>query len=143
MSQPELRLAWYILLACLFLFLVFKSKREQKQIPIINPEQNLSLEFTNVIASMYYENGKPNDIIKKKIEYFFYTIRKQTNSTNQTIFNEHFIYTLAQKAQITEAETKEILTELQKLYNKKNATSDDVIKTYHIIENYKNKAQIL
>lgn len=143
LSQPELRSAWYIILACLFLFLLFKSKREQKQIPVIIPEQNLSLEFANVIASMYYENGKPNDIIKKKIDYFFYTIRKQFNSIAENIFDEQFIYTLAQKAQITEEETKQILTELQQLYNKKNASSNDVIKTYHIIENYKKKAQIL
>ena len=92
---------------------------------------------------MYYENGKPNDIIKKKIDYFFYTIRKQFNSVTENIFDEQFIYILAQKAQITTEETKHILNELQQLYNKKNASKTDVIKTYHIIENYKNKAQIL
>lgn len=143
LSQPELRFAWYLILICLFTYLLFKSKREQKQIPILVPEQNLSLEFANVIASMYYENGKPNDIIKKKIDYFFYTIRKQFNSATENIFDEQFIYILAQKAQITTEETKQILTELQQLYNKKNASKDDVIKTYHIIENYKKKAQIL
>ena len=143
LSQPELRFAWYLLLICLFAYLIFKSKREQKQIPLLIPEENLSLEFANVIASMYYENGKPNDIIKKKIDYFFYTIRKQFNSVTENIFDEQFIYILAQKAQITTEETKHILNELQQLYNKKNASKTDVIKTYHIIENYKNKAQIL
>ncbi len=142
LSQPELRTAWYLILICLILFLIFKSKREQKIIKIIEPEQNLSLEFANVIASMYYESGKPIDIIKKKIDYFFYTIRKQYNLTTENIFDEHFIYVIAQKAQITTQEATEFITQLHTLHNNQNATLKDVTKTYNIINDYKTKAQI-
>lgn len=142
LSQPELRTAWYILLISIFLFLIFKSKREQKIIPIIKPEQNLSLEFANVIASMYYESGKPNDIIKKQIDYFFYSLRKQFNVITEDIFDKHFIYILSQKAQITEEETLSIITELNTLYNKHKSSLKDVEKTYQLINNYKKKAQI-
>ncbi|QTV05138.1 hypothetical protein [Faecalibacter bovis] len=143
LSQPELKAAWYVLLAAIFLYLIFKSKREQKIIPIVNPEKNLSLEYSNVIASMYYESGKPQDIIKKKIDYFYYTLRKQFNIATDNVFDEHFIYVLAQKAQITEAEVVEFITELDNLYQNPKTQLKDVNRTYHIIENYKTKAHII
>jgi len=143
LSQPELKAAWYLLLFTLFLYLIFKSKREQQQIAIVHPEKNLSLEFTNVIASMYYESGKPTDIIKKKIDYFYYSLRKQFNLTTDNIFDEHFIFILAQKGQITEIEAKDFITELHQLYTNPNTTLKDVNRTYHIIENYKNQAHII
>ena len=143
LSQPELRNAWYLLLICMFLYLIFKSKREQKIIPIILPEQNLSLDFANVIASMYYESGKPNDIIKKKIDYFFYTLRKQFNIATDNVNDEYFIFIIAQKAQISNEEALQLITQLQALYQHKNATLKDVTKTYQIINDYKKKAQII
>lgn len=143
LSQPELKAAWFVILAAMFLYMIFKSKREQKLIPIVNPEKNLSLEYANVIASMYYESGKPQDIIKKKIDYFYYTLRKQFNIATDNVFDDHFIYVLAQKAQISEAEVKEFITELDDLYQNPKTLLKDVNRTYHIIENYKKKAHII
>lgn len=143
LSQPELKTAWYILVFALLLYLIFKSKREQQYIPVVEPEKNLSLDFANVIASMYYESGKPHDIITKKIDYFYHTIRKEFNLSTENIFDENFVFVLAQKAQITTEETVGILTELKNLYENKKTVLKDVHRTHEIIENYKNKAHIL
>ena len=143
LSQPELKAAWYVLIGALLLYLIFKSKREQQFIPIVNPEKNLSLEYANVIASMYYESGKPEDIIKKKIDYFYHTLRKQFNVATDNVNDEHFIYVLAQKAQISEDEVKEFVTELHNLYHNPKTLLKDVNRTYQIIENYKKKAHII
>ncbi len=143
LSQPELKTAWYILLAALFLCYIFQSKRQQKRIAIKEQEKNLSLEYANVIASMYYESGQPTDIITKKIDYFFHDIRKKYSITTDNIFDEHFLFILAQKAQITTEEAKEFITELDQLYHRKNATLKDVKHTYQLLENYKKKAQLI
>lgn len=143
LSQKELRSAWYIILVALGFYLIFKSKREQKIIPIVEPEKNLTLEFTNAIASMYYESGNPSDIIKKQIDYFFYRLRKQYHVKTENIEDEHLIYTLAQKAQISEAEIIDFLNELKSLYNKPKSILKDVNRTHQIIENYKKKAHLL
>ena len=143
LSQKELRTAWYILLVALGLYLIFKSRREQKIIPLIEPEKNLSIEFTNAIASMYYESGNPSDIVKKQIDYFFYSVRKHFNVNTQHIEDEHFIYILAQKAQISEKETYELLQELKALYTNPKCILKDVNRTHELIENYKKKANLL
>ena len=143
LSQRELKTAWYILLIALFLYMIFKSKREQKIIPIVEPEKNLSLEFANAIASMYYESGQPSDIIKKQIDYFYYTLRKQYHISTEDVTDKQFIYVLAQKAQITEEESIQIINELQMLYNNKKAIIKDVNRTYQIIDYYKKKAHII
>ena len=143
LSQKELKTAWYIILAALGLYLIFKSRREQKIIPIVEPEKNLTIEFTNAIASMYYESGNPSDIVRKQIDYFFYSIRKQFNVITKNTEDEHFIYILAQKAQISEEETIELLSELKALYNNPKCILKDVNRTHELIENYKKKANLL
>lgn len=142
LSQPELRVAWYIIVTCLLLYFLFKSKRRQRIIPIIEPEKNLSLEYAHVIASMYYESGKPHDIIKKKVDYFYHTIRKRFNLTTDNPNDEHFIFILAQKAQLTEEEIKELLNEINQIYHRKNARLKDVHRIYTLIEYYKKHANL-
>lgn len=143
LSQPELKIAWYILLTALGLYIVFKSKREQPYIPIVQSEKNLSLDFAHTIASMYYESGKPHDIITKKIDYFYHTIRKQFNIHTENILDPQILYVLAQKAQISTEEAREIFQELHQLYYQHQAMLKDVHRTYEIIEHYKKKAHIL
>lgn len=142
LSQPELRIAWELLMGCLMLYLLFQSKRRQRIIPIVETEKNLSLEYAHVIASMYYESGKPHDIIQKKVDYFYHTIRKRFNLTTDNPNDEHFIYVLAQKAQISEDELKNILNEINQIYHNKNARLNDVNRIYTLIENYKKHANL-
>src|SRR5690606_7613479 len=75
LQNDGLRQAWYILLFGLILFLLFKSKREQRAVHVVEPEPNLSKEFARTIATLYYESGNPGNLIQKKVEYFLYDIR--------------------------------------------------------------------
>src|SRR5690606_10183509 len=68
LSDRALSSAWYLLLIALLFYLIFKSKREQRAVPIVEPEPNLSIAFAKTIGSLYYENGAPGNMVVKKIE---------------------------------------------------------------------------
>jgi len=142
LSKPPLRSAWYLLLITLILFLIFKSKREQKAIPILEPEKNLSVSFAQTIGSLYYESGHPDDMIKKKIQYFLYFIKKEFRFENTDIEKQHF----REKATLSlKLSRKEIDTFFDKLYfykNKTNPTTQDLKDLQKLIEDFKHKTNL-
>ncbi|KAF5308749.1 hypothetical protein FQR65_LT17972 [Abscondita terminalis] len=70
LSYEGLREAWYVLLFGLLLFLLFRSKREQRAVEVVTPEPNLSKEFAKTIGTLYYENGEPGNMIGQENRLF-------------------------------------------------------------------------
>ncbi|MFN7119676.1 MAG: hypothetical protein ACK4TA_22970, partial [Saprospiraceae bacterium] len=54
LSQPPLAWAWYLLLSIGLLFLLFRTKRRQRVIPVLEPNTNTSLEFVSTIGRLYF-----------------------------------------------------------------------------------------
>lgn len=142
LSNKELAFAWRILFACLILFLIFKSKREQKAIPIVTPEENHSVEFAKTIGSLYYENGSPANMIQKKIEYFLFTLRKHFTTDTSDLTDPRFVKLFANKANLTEEEASEILNKIIRYQNQENMSLDELKMMNNLLDEYKKKANI-
>lgn len=142
LSEKALKYAWYVLLALLFIFLIFRSRREQRIIPIYKQEENHTVEFAKTISSLYQENGEVKDIISKKIDYFLYKIRKTFLIETDDITNKNFIEIVAQKGNFTQEECYKNFEILKNIHQKENPNQHDLKIVYDIIENYKQKANI-
>lgn len=143
LSQKSLTMAWYILLFALLILLIFRSRREQRAIPIIVPEENKSIEFAKTIGSLYFENGKPQDMVAKKIHYFLYDIRRYYRLDTNDLTNQKFIHSLSQRTHIDENEWIDLMNELNRLRVKNDCTTDDLKRVYHLIEDFKQKAKMI
>jgi len=55
LSEPPLRWSLYLILAGSLLFILFRAKRRQQFIPVIEPNVNTSLEYVEMIGQLYYE----------------------------------------------------------------------------------------
>ena len=142
LSQPALQSAWILLLVLLFIFLIFRSRREQRIIPIYEKEENHTVEFAKTISALYHENGEVKDIVAKKIDYFLYKIRKNFLIETDNLNDKNFIEIVAQKANYTQEECSKIFETLYQIKNKEQPTQHDLKIVYQIIENYKQKANI-
>ena len=76
--------AYYIALVTMVLFLLFKSKRTQRIIPVMEPPRNTTLEFVNVIGSLYFNHGNHKDIAEKNISYFLEYLRLHYHVSTST-----------------------------------------------------------
>lgn len=63
--------AWYLAICTLLLFMIFKAKREQRIIPIIEPPKNTSIKFAETIGELYMEQGSNKEILDKKLTFFY------------------------------------------------------------------------
>ncbi|MDR0938003.1 MAG: DUF4350 domain-containing protein [Mediterranea sp.] len=77
LEHPPLRWALYLTTLTILLFMFFTARRRQRAIPVIRPPQNRSLEFIELIGTLYYQRKKPDDLVRKKFTYFAETLRRE------------------------------------------------------------------
>lgn len=143
LQNPGFAQAWYLLLFGLLLFMIFRSKREQRPVPVILPEANKSKEFAQTIGNLYYENGTPGNIIQKKIEYFLFDIRNNFQLDTLKLDDDRFIAQLARKGGVDTEETRALLNLIIAFRNKSNASLEDVKLINQKIEDFKHKANFI
>lgn len=74
-SEEYLKWAWFLGLSGIILFMIFRAKRSQRIIPVIEPPKNSSIEFARTIGSLFLEKGNHKLIAEKKIRFFMDYIR--------------------------------------------------------------------
>ncbi|MFC0878113.1 DUF4350 domain-containing protein [Saccharicrinis sp. FJH2] len=77
LSQAPLRIAFYIVVLILVIYLVFGSRRKQRIIPVIEPLKNTSLEFIKTVGRLYYKNENHATIAHKISTYFKEFLREK------------------------------------------------------------------
>ncbi|WP_299123364.1 DUF4350 domain-containing protein [uncultured Winogradskyella sp.] len=135
LKNTALKWAFYISLFGLILFVLFRGKRTQRIIPVINKLENSTVDFTRTIGELYYQYGDFTNIIDKKIQYFLEFVR--TNyylDTNQ--LNTTFIDKLAIKSSNTIETTKALVDYLVFLKSKNNHTEQELIELNKKIEHF-------
>ena len=95
-SQPALKAAWYLFLLGMLVFILFNAKRKQRIVPIIEPLENTTIEFTKTIGNLYFQEGNHHTIIDKKIIYLLDKIRREY-LLDTTVLDEKFVHKLQQK----------------------------------------------
>ncbi|MFD1771384.1 DUF4350 domain-containing protein [Sphingobacterium suaedae] len=143
LQHAGLRQAWYILLFSLILFLLFRSKREQKAVPVIPPEPNLSREFAKTIATLYYESGHPGNLVQKKIEYFLYELRTHFQLDILKLEEEDFAQQLALKSGVALSLCEYITARVIRCKKTKISTDKELVELNKDIEEFKHNANML
>ncbi len=138
LGHPALRWAWYILLLTLLLYLIFKSRREQGAVPIVEPEKNQSVAFAKTIGSLYYENGSPGDMLKKKIRYFHYTFKREFHLGRLAFEDPEWRRQVSLRLGIPEDEISTFFRQLE-TYRERGSGAGDLIKIQDLIEDFKQK----
>lgn len=126
LNQVSLKWAYYLTMIGILLFVLFKGKREQRIIPVIEPLKNSSVEFAQAVGSLYHQNKDYTDLINKKINYFLAHLRNQYHIETAQI-NEKTIQVLAAKAGKDVQETKSLIEYILKLKNKSTHTEQESI----------------
>lgn len=75
--QP-LRWMLYLALFFLLLFFIFAARRRQRVIPVVEAPQNHTLEFAQLIGSLYYQRHDNTGLLRMKYGYFAEAIRRDT-----------------------------------------------------------------
>ena len=97
LSDEHLRPAYFIALFSLLAFVLYGIKRRQRAIPVVEPLKNTSIEFAQVVSSVYYQRRDNRDLLNKQhrhfLEYVRHTYRVNTNEVDAS-----FMHYLSQRS---------------------------------------------
>ena len=57
--------------------MLFTARRRQRAIPVIRKPENKSLEFTELIGTLYFQKKDHGDLVRKKYMYFAEELRRE------------------------------------------------------------------
>lgn len=138
LSNESLRTALYIILAALLLFVIFRAKRTQRVIPVIQAPVNSSLEFLGTISNLYYRKKDFTTIAEKRHAYFLDFIRKNYYMTTENI-GEDFINILSAKSNTDRDKLNELFSLHKDLILLPYASNEMFLKYNSLLEEfYKN-----
>ncbi|MCH4822826.1 DUF4350 domain-containing protein [Gramella lutea] len=107
LNNRPLKWAYYFVLISGILFILFEGKRRQRTIPVVEPTENKSYEFTRTISQLYVEKGKFYELGIKKISIFMEQIRSKYRLDTSQI-NDQFYKDLSEKSENNIDETKKL-----------------------------------
>lgn len=129
LSQPPLAWGWYILLSMAVLYLIFRAKRQQRIIPVLEKNENTSLEFINTIGRLYFIQNNHRQLALEKMKLFLGFIREHYHLTTREI-NDAFKKQLSQKSEIPISVIEKIFTIHTNILQSK-FTSENTLVTFH------------
>ncbi len=140
LKHRGLKYAWYTLLVSILVFVVFRSKRRQKIIPILPLVENTSLEFSRSLGALYIQNGSGKPLAMELMTLFDnYNRRKyRINRDKKDLTSAKII---ADKARVDHKLVERILNlERQIIYNPTSSVKD-VMPLHEAIKEYYNKSK--
>jgi hypothetical protein len=135
LSQPSLKYAWYVLLLIAACFLLFRTKRTQKVIPVLEPNTNTSLEYIHTIARLYFLQNDHHALALQKMKLFLAFIRTRYNLSTKSPDPE-FVRKLSIKSQISERKIRSIFEEYKTITNMENITGDQLAEFHNQLDGF-------
>lgn len=138
LSQQALRWAWYTFCVLAVLFLLFRSKRRQRIIPVLEANKNTSLAFINTIGQMHYRKGDHRNICMQKMNHFLLYIREHYH-LNTKDFDQPFFNQLSAKSDIPKNIIEQIFLFYQNIKNSQLVSEKTLVDFHTEMEKfYKN-----
>ncbi len=135
LNQASLKWAYYLVIIGLILFVIFKGKRVQRIIKVIEPLENSSIEFTKTIGDLHFQHKDFGNIISKKITYFLEKVRSQYYLDTNSL-NEEFCKKLALKSNTDLEETTKLINTIKMLKGKSLHSEQNLIQLNKLLEEF-------
>jgi len=132
--------AYYLLILSIILFMIFGAKRKQRIIPVIEPFRNTTLQFVDIVGTLYYQTGDHKNIADKKILYFLEHIRTAFQ-IKTTVYDDAFIMRIINLSGIEELKVRDLFYYFSDLNIKTTVTQQELLKLNGMIEDFQKQSK--
>jgi len=136
LNQKALKWAYYTILLCVLLYIIFEGKRKQRAIPVVEPPKNRSYEYTETISNLFLEQKKFEELGDKKIDMFFEFIR-QVYRLHTSKIDSQFLNDLSAKSGNDLETTKKLFNSIKSFKERKNNSKEEFLALSTSINLYK------
>jgi hypothetical protein len=134
-AHDSLYAAYSLAFIALLIFMLFASKRKQKAIPIVEPLKNTTLQFVEVVGSVYYNSKNHKIIAEEKINSFYEFLRSKFSVTGRNIDVESLLR-ISKLSTIPLEETKKLIAFIHYVSKQTSITEKELVELNTLIENF-------
>lgn len=139
-QNPALRWGVNLSLIASLLFIVFKGKRTQRIIPIIEPLRNTTVEFVETIANLYFNKREHQRMAHKRILYFEEQLRQRYHFSTEAFLKVDFLPMLSHKTNVPLEEIEALFLAINQINKSKKVTDNELIMLSEKIDLFWSKA---
>jgi hypothetical protein len=140
LSQPSLRWAWYLLISLGVIFVIFRSKRTQRVVPVVEQNVNTYLEFVKVMGRLYRSQNDHRRMTEMQMNQFLAYARDQYRISTQDD-QPDLITRMASKSQVPVTDINRIFAMHSTLSGREHVSPDDVIEFHRLLQGFYMKAK--
>lgn len=131
LSQPALRWGLYLTVITLVLFMIFTARRRQRPIPVIAKPTNKTLEFMELIGTLYYQKKNHADLVRKKFTYWAETLRRTIQVDVEDERNDSALcHKIATKTGMEEEKIQYLFRQLRPVFRGEREITEREMKEY-------------
>ena len=136
LMRPALRAGYFTALTAVLLFLLFRSKRRQRIIPVITAPRNTTMEFVDTVGQLYLNKRNHRDIALKLIHQFLEHVREH-HKLHTGMLDAEFSARLALRTGMAPDRTKAFIDRLNKLRTGDAVSETDLLTLSRDIDAFK------
>ena len=134
-SHYTLRWGWYLFLITVLVYLMFRTKREQRIIPILQKNSNSTIEYTKAIGVLYFQKGEHKLIGSEMYLLFLADLRSRYHIVT-TIDEPQLIDQIIVQSGVDEKSINKLFLLFRKVRFSPMANSKDLINLHNEIAIY-------
>lgn len=140
LSSSSFKLAYYLFLFLLFVYIIFEIKRRQREIPIFAPPKNTSKMFAQTIGQLYFHKRDNKDLVEKQIIYLFEFLR---NKYFLTLLQEEKIEVekIIEKTGASKKTSDNLFNKIRILTQREQVSDEDLLKFNLYLEKFKRECK--
>ncbi len=110
LKNTQLKWAWYLILLGILIYALFRAKRRQQIIPLIEPKQNTSLQYVETIGQLYFHENEHIEIaVEMRNQLLNYIRNRYQLKTND--MDDAFFAVWSLKSGIEEDKLRELIAD--------------------------------
>ena len=130
LSQPALRWSWYLILATVVLFLIFRTRRRQKAIQLVDAKENTTLEYVDTVSQLHYGHHSDHRVVAEMMRKHFLTSIRERYHLPTANLDEKFISQLSRNSGVEKQKVSQLVSRLKELDNEPEV-SDYILQRIH------------
>lgn len=131
LSQAPLRWGLYVTTFTLLLLMIFTAHRRQRPVPVIRQPENRTLEFTELIGTLYFQRKEHGDLIRKKFTYFAEAMRREMQTDVEDTSNDvSLCRKIAAKTGLEEKKIEKLFAALRPIVKGEREALEQEMKDY-------------
>lgn len=135
MKYPALSKAFWLMLLMGLLYIFFESKRRQRMVPVIQPNTNTTVAFTETVGRLYLQKKNNRNIADKIILYFLEHIRNRYN-LNTSQLDSNFVDVFSRKSNTPKEDAERLFEFIQSLQQEDHITDHQLLILNQHIEKF-------